>query len=110
MNNADVPRLIVASRTKSKCNAASKKSWVDAGPSTHLFEADLQDDLPPGTHVVSVRATDEFGRTHHGHTILDGRRFEFRGQGSALFPSSSGLRIIRSALLTPSASAMALAT
>jgi hypothetical protein len=52
-------------------NAASKKAWVDAGPSTHVFEADLQDDLPPGTHVVSVRATDEFGRSHHGHTILE---------------------------------------
>lgn len=52
-------------------NADSKKSWVDAGPATHVFEADLQDDLPPGTHVVSVRATDEFGRTHHGHTILE---------------------------------------
>ena len=52
-------------------NGATKKSWVDAGPSTHIFEADLPDDLPVGTHVVSVRATDEFGATHHGHTVLE---------------------------------------
>ncbi len=50
---------------------ASKKSFVQATPSTHLFEADLMDDLPAGRHVVSVRARDEFGRTHHGHTILE---------------------------------------
>ena len=49
----------------------SKKSWVDAGPATHIFEADLRDDLAPGTHVLSVRAIDEFGRTHHAHSVLE---------------------------------------
>jgi hypothetical protein len=42
-----------------------------AGPSSHLFSADLPDELGPGTYTLSVRATDEFGREHHGHTILE---------------------------------------
>lgn len=50
---------------------SEKKSWVEATPSTHLFEADLDDDLEPGTHTVTVRAEDEFGRIHHGHAILE---------------------------------------
>ena len=49
----------------------TKKSWVQATPSTHLFEADLADDTPPGTHTVTVRAEDEFGRIHHGHAVLE---------------------------------------
>ena len=48
-----------------------KKTWVEATPSTHLFEADLDDTLPPGTHTVTVLAKDEFGRLHHGHAILE---------------------------------------
>ena len=49
----------------------TKKSFVQATVSTHLFEADLTDDLKPGTHTVTVRAKDEFGRFHHGHAILE---------------------------------------
>lgn len=48
-----------------------KKSWVEAGPSTHLFEADLDDSLAPGAYSVTVRAVDEFGREHHGHAVLE---------------------------------------
>ena len=47
------------------------KPWVEPGPSTHLWTADLPDDLGPGTHLVSVVATDEFGATHHGHKVLE---------------------------------------
>ena len=50
---------------------SEKKSWVEATLSTHLFEADLDDDLAPGTHTITVRAEDEFGRVHHGHAILE---------------------------------------
>ncbi len=49
----------------------SRKSWVQAQPSTHLFEADLDDAIEPGTHTVTVRAVDEFGRVHHGHAVLE---------------------------------------
>ena len=47
------------------------KPWVEPGPSTHLWMADLPDDLGPGTHLVSVVATDEFGAAHHGHKVLE---------------------------------------
>ena len=49
----------------------TKKSWVEATPSTHLFEGDLDDGLAVGTHTVTVRAKDEFGRVHHGHAVLE---------------------------------------
>ena len=52
-------------------HASDKKSFVQATVSTHLFEADLDADLPPGVHTVTVRAADEFGRIHHGHAILE---------------------------------------
>ena len=32
---------------------------------------DLPDDLQPGVYTLSVRAVDEFGRTHHAHSILE---------------------------------------
>ena len=52
-------------------NTDSKKSWVEAQPSSHLYEADLPDDLAVGAHTVSVEAVDEFGRSHHGHAVLE---------------------------------------
>ena len=52
-------------------NRESKKSWVNAIPSSHLFSADLPDDLEAGTYTVTVAAVDEFGRTHHGHRVLE---------------------------------------
>ena len=52
-------------------HASDKKPFVQATVSTHLFEADLDADLPPGVHTVTVRAADEFGRIHHGHAILE---------------------------------------
>ncbi|MEM6708144.1 MAG: calcineurin-like phosphoesterase family protein [Pseudomonadota bacterium] len=50
---------------------AQKKPWVDAIPSSHLWAADLPDSLGAGTYTVTVKAVDEFGRTHHGHRILE---------------------------------------
>ena len=52
-------------------HADVKKPWVDAVPSSHLWVADLPDDLGPGTYTVSVQARDEFGRVHHAHRILE---------------------------------------
>jgi hypothetical protein len=52
-------------------NPDTKKSFVRLAPSSHLFSADLPDDLGPGTYTLSVRAVDEFGRVHHGHTVLE---------------------------------------
>lgn len=47
------------------------KSWVEPQPSSHIWIADLPDDLAPGTHLLSVAAVDEFGSTHHGHKLLE---------------------------------------
>ena len=52
-------------------NRDTKKSWVEATVVTHLFEADLDDNLAAGTHTLTVRAEDEFGRVHHGHAVLE---------------------------------------
>jgi len=52
-------------------NPDTKKSWLEATPSSHMFAARLPGDLAPGAYVVSVRARDEFGRTHHGHSIME---------------------------------------
>ena len=52
-------------------NEATKKSWLQASPSSHIFTADLPDDLEAGVYTLSVRARDEFGQEHHGHTILE---------------------------------------
>ena len=49
----------------------SKKTWVEATLSTHIFEADLDASLAPGVHAITVQAEDEFGRIHHGHTVLE---------------------------------------
>lgn len=52
-------------------NPDTKKSWLQPSPSSHLYSADLPDDLGPGTYTLSVRARDEFDREHHGHTVLE---------------------------------------
>ncbi len=49
----------------------SKKTWVEATLSTHIFEADLDANLVPGVHAITIQAEDEFGRIHHGHTVLE---------------------------------------
>ncbi|MBK1671527.1 hypothetical protein CKO28_26365 [Rhodovibrio sodomensis] len=57
-------------------NAGTVKPWVEAEPSSHIWKADLPDEIGPGTYTVTVRATDEFGNTHHAHKVL-----EVRGTG-----------------------------
>ena len=47
------------------------KPWVEPEPSSHIWIADLPDDLAPGPHLLSVVAVDEFGITHHGHKLLE---------------------------------------
>jgi hypothetical protein len=52
-------------------NQATKKSWVKAEPCSHLWVARLPADLEAGTHCVKVRVTDEYGRAHHDHLVLE---------------------------------------
>ncbi len=52
-------------------NADSKKPWVEPSRSTHLWQGPLPAELPAGTHRVSVRASDEYGRGHEAFLVLE---------------------------------------
>jgi hypothetical protein len=52
-------------------NRASKKPWVEAEACSHLWVARLPADLEAGAHCIEVRASDEHGREHHGHLVLE---------------------------------------
>jgi hypothetical protein len=52
-------------------NQATKKSWVKAELCSHLWVARLPADLEAGTHCIRVRVTDEYGREHHDHLVLE---------------------------------------
>lgn len=52
-------------------NTATRKSWVKAEPCSHLWVARLPRDLRPGTHRLTVEATDEYGRPHRDALVLE---------------------------------------
>lgn len=52
-------------------NQDTTKSWVKAAKSTHIWQAGLPADMARGTHRITVRATDEYGRTHTARLILE---------------------------------------
>jgi C terminal of Calcineurin-like phosphoesterase/N terminal of Calcineurin-like phosphoesterase/Calcineurin-like phosphoesterase len=52
-------------------NETTKKPWVKAEPCSHIFAARLPADLAAGTHCVSVRVLDEYGREHRDHLIVE---------------------------------------
>ena len=52
-------------------NADTKKPWVSAGKSSHIWQASLPANLPAGTHRVTVRASDEYGRGHEASMVLE---------------------------------------
>jgi C terminal of Calcineurin-like phosphoesterase/Phosphate transporter family len=52
-------------------NEATKKPWVKAEPSSHIWMARLPDDLESGTHCIAVRAIDEYGREHRDHLVVE---------------------------------------
>jgi hypothetical protein len=52
-------------------NEATKKPWVKASPSSHIWVARLPADLEAGTHLIEVQASDEYGRTHRDHLVLE---------------------------------------
>jgi 3',5'-cyclic AMP phosphodiesterase CpdA len=54
-------------------NEATKKPWVKAEPSSHVWVARLPADLESGTHRVRVTVADEYGRTHRDHLVLEVR-------------------------------------
>jgi hypothetical protein len=52
-------------------NEATKKPWVKAEPSSHIWAARLPVELEPGTHRVAVHVIDEYGREHRDHQVLE---------------------------------------
>jgi hypothetical protein len=52
-------------------NEATKKPWVKAVPSSHIWSARLPADLQPGTHCIAVRVIDEYGRKRRDHLVLE---------------------------------------
>jgi C terminal of Calcineurin-like phosphoesterase/N terminal of Calcineurin-like phosphoesterase/Calcineurin-like phosphoesterase len=52
-------------------NEATKKAWVRADNSSHIWTARLPGDLQPGAYRVVVEAIDEYGRTLTGRLALE---------------------------------------
>jgi hypothetical protein len=52
-------------------NEATKKPWVKAEPSSHIWSAQLLSDLEAGTHCIGVRVIDEYGREHRDHLVVE---------------------------------------
>jgi 3',5'-cyclic AMP phosphodiesterase CpdA len=52
-------------------NEATKKVWVIADKSSHIWTARLPADLAPGAYRVVVEAVDEYGRTLTGRLALE---------------------------------------
>ncbi len=52
-------------------NAATKKPWVSAKPSSHLWQSRLPAGLPAGAHRVTVAARDEYGTEHRQVFVLE---------------------------------------
>jgi hypothetical protein len=52
-------------------NPDTKKPWVKADKSSHIWQATLPAALKAGTHRVAVRATDEYGRQHQAWMVLE---------------------------------------
>jgi hypothetical protein len=52
-------------------NEATKKSWVKAEPSSHIWVGRLPHDLGAGAHTLTIHARDEYGRDHWEHAVLE---------------------------------------
>ena len=49
----------------------TKKAWVSAIPSSHIWTARLPADLPPGAHRITVEGSDEYGRPLRSAAVLE---------------------------------------
>jgi hypothetical protein len=52
-------------------NPDSKKPWVKADKSSHIWQATLPATLKAGTHRIAIHATDEYGRRHQAWMVLE---------------------------------------
>lgn len=49
----------------------TKKAWVGAIPSSHIWTAQLPADLPPGAHRITIEGSDEYGRPLRSAAVLE---------------------------------------
>ena len=49
----------------------TRKPWVRAEPSSHIWQADIPQGLDCGLHKLNIKATNEYGKTHHGTLIFE---------------------------------------
>ena len=52
-------------------NEATKKAWVKAEDSSHIWTARLPGDLKPGTYPVVIEAAGEYGQPLSGRLALE---------------------------------------
>ena len=52
-------------------NEATKKPWVRAEVSSHIWTARLPSDLEPGSHTLTVMVHDEYGREFTEHAVIE---------------------------------------
>jgi hypothetical protein len=52
-------------------NEATRKAWVRADNSSHIWTARLPGDLAPGAYPVAVEATGEYGQPLRGRLVLE---------------------------------------
>ena len=52
-------------------NEATKKPWVKAENSSHIWTARLPCDLEPGPHTLALTVRDEYGRDFTEHAIVE---------------------------------------
>lgn len=52
-------------------NEATKKPWVKAENSSHIWTAKLPRSLAPGSHTLTVRVRDEYGRDFTEHAVIE---------------------------------------
>jgi hypothetical protein len=52
-------------------NKKTYKHFVRIDPSSHLWVAELPEDLGSGVHTIVVEAVDEYGRAHTGSLLFE---------------------------------------
>jgi hypothetical protein len=52
-------------------NRRVTKPWVFPGKSSHVWQATLPADLPPGTYGIRAQGTDEYGQMHESMLVVE---------------------------------------
>ena len=52
-------------------NEETKKPWVKADVSSHIWTVRLPGNLRPGTHTLTVLVRDEYGRSYAEHAVME---------------------------------------